>query len=292
MHPLHKFKSTKESNCLCCRYRSLKPEHEIVYSLIDEAGDEGLWTKTIKARANLHDTTFNSAIKHLESKNMISNMKSVEHPARKMYIKSSLRPSERATGGPWYTDGELDDEFVAQIMNILFNYIRKKTFYHSSSGAVKKPKKTKKLTTEEAKALRDKSLGPRVKTEEIEDAKISKKREVDRYLPMPAGYQEYATLHEMTLYIDKGNFTEQILTANDIQLALDIMCYDDRIEKVVQDGVVVAYKALRKNLMDQDEIGSVIREAPCGRCPVFDLCEEGGPVGPSNCEYFSDWLSL
>ena len=224
---------------------------------------------------------------------MISNMKSVEHPARKMFIKSSLRPSERATGGPWYTDGELDDEFVAQIMNILFNYIRKKTFYHSSSGAVKKPKKTKKLTTEEAKALRDKGLGPRVKTEEIEDARTAKKRELDRYLPMPAGYQGYATLDEMTLYIDKENFTDQILTANDIQLALDIMCYDDRIEKIIDGGGDgVAYKALRKGLGDPDDIGSVITEAPCGRCPVFDLCEEGGPVGPSNCEYFDDWLSL
>jgi DNA-directed RNA polymerase III subunit RPC6 len=211
-----------------------------------------------------------------------------------MYIKSSLRPSERATGGPWYTDGELDDEFVAQIMNILFNYIRKKTFYHSSSGAVKKPKKTKTLSPEEAKALRDKSLGPRIRTEEeVEDRKAAKKREFDRYLPMPAGYQGYATLDEMTLYIDTGKFTEQILTANDVQLALDIMCYDDRIEKVIDGGADgVAYKALRKSLMDPDEIGSVITDAPCGRCPVFDLCEEGGPVGPSNCEYFNDWLNL
>src|SRR5271168_1006638 len=90
------------------RYRSLKSEEEIVYSLIDEAGDDGVWARTIKSKANLHDAVFNAAIKHLESKNMISNMKSVEHPARKMYIKSSVRPSDRATGGPWYTDGELD----------------------------------------------------------------------------------------------------------------------------------------------------------------------------------------
>ncbi len=74
--------------------------------MIDEAGEEGIWTKTIKQRLNLHDAVFRSASKYLESRNMIADMKSVEHPTRKMYIKSSLRPSDRATGGPWYTDGE------------------------------------------------------------------------------------------------------------------------------------------------------------------------------------------
>jgi DNA-directed RNA polymerase III subunit RPC6 len=99
--------------------------------LIDEAGDEGIWSKTIKAKTNLHDSTFTSCIKHLSSKSMISEMKSVEHPTRKMYIKSSLSPSDRATGGPWYTDGELDEEFINQAMTVLYAYVSKRTFYRS-----------------------------------------------------------------------------------------------------------------------------------------------------------------
>ena len=270
-----------------------------MYGLIDEAGDDGLWTKTIKLRSQLHDAIFRQTIKHLEAKSMISDMKSVEHPTRKMYIKSSIRPSERATGGPWYTDGELDEEFIQIAFQVLHNYIEKKTFYHSSSGAMKKPKKTKgmkaevkNMTAEEAKAVRDRTLGPRVKEEEIENEKALRKRRFDSYLPMPAGYTAYPTLDELTSYVDSSGYINQILSASEVEHLLEIMCYDNKIEKVTH-GPEVAYRALRASLKREDDRPqNFLAGAPCGRCPVFDLCEEGGPVGPSNCEYFNDWLEL
>jgi len=275
------------------RFQGLSAEQAAVYGMIDEAGEEGIWTKSIKQRLNLHDAVFRSAVKHLESRNMIADMKSVEHPTRKMYIKSSLRPSDRATGGPWYTDGELDEEFINTIMQILYEYVKKRTFYRSGHSP-KRPKKiVKRMTPEEAKAARDKSLGPRVKTEQQDDGRTAVIRDYERYVPMPAGYKGYPTLSELTSYVENSKFTSQTLTATEIEQLLDILCYDDRIEKIAasgQDGF--AYKALRKTLLDEDYVSSVLTEAPCGRCPVFDLCEEGGPVGPSNCEYFNDWLNL
>jgi DNA-directed RNA polymerase III subunit RPC6 len=279
-----------------------------VYGLIDEAGDEGIWSKTIKARSNLHDAVFRGAIKHLEAKNMISDMKSVEHPMRKMYIKSSIRPSDRATGGPWYSDGELDEEFISMMMDILYRYIKNKTFYQSSSssGATKKPKKVKKMTAEEARALRDKELGPvSVKKEgrseaafynqieDLEDERPQRKRKYDRFLPMPAGYQAYPSLDELTSFVEEGRFTSQTLTAAEVEQLLDIMCFDGRIERLVSGPDGKSYRALRTSLLAEDDgLHNVLTEAPCGRCPVFDLCEEGGPVGPSNCEYFNEWLDL
>lgn len=278
------------------RYRSLSAEQEAVYSLIDEAGDEGAWTKTIKMKLNLHDATFRACIKHLESKSMISEMKSVEHPTRKMYIKSSLSPSDRATGGPWYTDGELDEEFIDMVMKILYDYIMKRTFYLSKSAlkeAQRSPKKVvRKMAPEQVKALRDQGLGPRDVEAGVVDERLAKRIQYESLLPMPAGYQGYPTLNELTLFVENGQFFSQILAANEIQTLLDIMCYDDKIERIIAGSEGVAYKALRKSLLDEDERGSVLTEAPCGRCPVFDLCEEGGPVGPSSCEYFNDWLSM
>lgn len=289
------------------RYRSLTPEQELVYGLIDEAGDDGIWTKTIKARSNLHDAVFRGAIKHLESKSMISDMKSVEHPMRKMYIKSSIRPSDRTTGGPWYSDGELDEEFISMMMDILYQHIKRKTFYHSSSAGggppLKKPKKVKKMSPEEARALRDKELGPLhegkssrpipIPEDVVDDERAQHKRKYDRYLPMPAGYQAYPSLDELTAYVENGQFTSQTLSAGEVEQLLDIMCFDGRIERVVAGPSGVAYRALRTSLVAEDDrLRNVLTEAPCGRCPVFDLCEEGGPVGPSNCEYFTEWLEL
>jgi len=31
---------------------------------------------------------------------------------------------------------------------------------------------------------------------------------------------------------------------------------------------------------------------PCGRCPVFELCGEGGKITPEKCLYLSKWLDL
>jgi DNA-directed RNA polymerase III subunit RPC6 len=280
---------------LSARYRALSAEQEAVYSLIDEAGDEGIWSKTIKARTNLHDTTFTQCIKHLSSKSMISEMKSVEHPTRKMYIKSSLSPSDRATGGPWYTDGELDEEFIEKAMGVLFHYISLGTFYRSKTAkreAERSPRKVhRKMTPEQVKAIRNEALGPRGVEAGQVDEKTAKRIAYESMLPMSAGFQGYPTLDELTLFVENSKAFEQILTANDIQTLLDIMCYDDKIEKVLA-GTGITYKALRKSLLDEDERSSVLTEAPCGRCPVFDLCEEGGPVGPSTCEYFTEWLSM
>src|ERR1700752_4717523 len=100
----------------------------MVYTLVDEAGAEGIWSKTIKNRSGLHDSAMRAAIKTLETKRLITDMKSVEHLNRKMYIKASLTPSEKATGGPWYTDGELDEEFIESIQKVLYSHIFAKSF--------------------------------------------------------------------------------------------------------------------------------------------------------------------
>lgn len=214
-----------------------------------------------------------------------------------MYIKSSLQPSDRATGGPWYTDGELDLAFIAHMTNICEGYIRKKTFYHRASHPSPKKKKEPKNgrakpTTEEIKALREKGLGPRPKQEGMSE-RAKRKAEHDRMLPMPVGYLGYPTCDEITAHIDGLEHSTTILTSVDVQQLLDIMCYDEKIEPVQSGKGDLAYRTLRKSLKDADTgPQNLLTEAPCGRCPVFDLCEEGGPVGPSNCEYFNDWLTL
>ncbi|TAQ87472.1 hypothetical protein B7494_g4205 [Chlorociboria aeruginascens] len=291
------------------KYRGLTAEQVIVYSLIDEAGSEGIWSKTIKAKSNLHDTVFRGAIKVLEGKSMIQDMKSVEHPTRKMYIKAGWRPSERATGGAWYTDNELDEAFIEHLHIVLYNQILKRSFYqgHSSSGSVstsgsksKQPKKTKeKQSVEEIKSLRDKALGGGSMGKagnvlgKAEQERARKLREYDSLLPMPPGYQKYPTCDDLTVIVYEMGYFTTVLTASDIKQALDLLVYDDKITKV-KTTKGIGYKAIRKSFREASEgfPNSALTDGPCGRCPVFDLCEEGGPVAPSNCEYFNEWLSI
>merc|ERR1712093_974988 len=169
------------------------------------------------------------------------------------------------------------------------------SIFHSKHNVspVRQAKKVhKKMTPEEIKALRDQGLGGARVKDEPDTEVAAKKRKYDNMLPMPAGYQGYPTLNELTLFVENANIFSQTLAANDIQQLLDIMCYDDRIDRVINGSEGVSYRALRKSLRDEEERNSLLSEVPCGRCPVFDLCEEGGPVSPSNCEYFNDWLSI
>lgn len=267
----------------------------MVYGYIDDAGDEGAWTRNIKMRSGLHEAVIQAALKKLKNKSMIADMKSVEHPARKMFIKSNLSPSDRATGGAWYTDGELDDALIEFVMKMLFDYIFKRTFYYSRSyggAARKEPKKViKKMSPAEAKAKRDQVLGAEGGAEAL-DEKAQRMLHYEKHLPMPAGYQQYPVLDELTVWVEKSGLIKQTLTAAELQQVLDVMVFDDKIETVITGSEGPAYRAVRKSMISEDDRGSVLNEAPCGRCPVFELCEEGGPVGPSNCEYFNEWLAM
>lgn len=53
-------------------------DEEILYGYIQEAAREGIWTKTLKAKTNMHTTTMNKALKGLEGKRFVKAIKSVK----------------------------------------------------------------------------------------------------------------------------------------------------------------------------------------------------------------------
>ncbi|KAK3945213.1 DNA-directed RNA polymerase [Diplogelasinospora grovesii] len=315
------------------KYTSLpNDETMMVYSVIDEAGADGIWNRTIKHRLNMHEAVVKNCIKYLESHQYITSMKNVEHPNKKMYIKANLRPSDRATGGPWFTDGELDTAFITELEMIVFEYIKNHSAYLSSvSGhptATRVPKKSIKGPTtngsaEEARGVKrpateitnDDTAAPHPST-----AKSSTKSKA--FLPLPAGYRQYPTVTEIAQFIhDTGITNNTTLGEADIQQLVDVLMYDGLIEPLRVDGrkgyrvtkaakqdtmpfskrqqeleaaaaagVITADKQLP--LMGVEPTSNGLTEAPCGRCPVFELCEEGGPVSPGNCVYFQRWLGL
>jgi DNA-directed RNA polymerase III subunit RPC6 len=145
------------------------------------------------------------------------------------------------------------------------------------------------------------------------------------YVPHPAGYQKYPTLRELTNFVNSHDILQSgsKIPENNIAQLLEVMVYDDKIIKV-QPSVLLGststmYRA-RKNVaqlstemallqrvrntdLDEDVRLKAIREIevqrlgkggmteiPCGRCPVFDMCEVGAPVNPDNCQYFDEWF--
>ncbi|KAH6853981.1 RNA polymerase Rpc34 [Chaetomium sp. MPI-CAGE-AT-0009] len=300
------------------KYTSLPNDEAVmVYSIIDEAGADGIWNRTIKNKLNMHEAVVKNCIKFLETKGYIASMKNVEHPNKKMYIKATLRPSERATGGPWFTEGELDTAFISELEGIVFEYIKTKSAYRGpKKGAVTgevTARGTKRSATEISND--DAPTAPaRAANGGSSNTGSSKSRAV--FLPMPAGYKHYPTVAEIAKFIhDTGITNNTTLGESDIQQLVDVLSYDGLIEKVrvgrrrgyrvaraVKQDTVPFHKRQKEReagigldlplVPGAEPIGSGLTEAPCGRCPVFELCEEGGPVSPSNCVYFLQWLDL
>ncbi|KAM0789490.1 hypothetical protein ACM66B_000310 [Microbotryomycetes sp. NB124-2] len=107
---------------------SMDVEEKVVYDHIKEAGNSGIWTKTLASKTNLPRTVITKVLKTLENRKTIKPVKSVKTPTRKIYMLSNLTPSVELTGGPWFTDNELDTEFVATLKDICAKYIDKKSY--------------------------------------------------------------------------------------------------------------------------------------------------------------------
>jgi DNA-directed RNA polymerase III subunit RPC6 len=216
----------------------------------------------------------NRCYKSLETKNLIKAIQSAKFPTRKIYILSHLQPSEDVTGGPYFTDGALDDEFVRHLALWTEEYVVSHSWYRPPRPSSKKVKKSR-MSAEEAEALRSKEL----------DAPHTEARRV--FLPYPPGYTGYPTLGEITKAINESKLSSVVMKEIDMLQLMNVLCWDGRVTKVMKGN---AYKAARPNHSDIESAGNGLTEAPCGRCPVFDLCEEGGPVNARTCTYFQQWL--
>ncbi len=262
------------------RYRSLNQDEALVFSYIEAAARDGIWSKLLRNKTNLHMTTLNRAVKSLESKNYIKSIKSVKWPNRKTYMLAKLQPSEDVTGGPFYTDGILDEEFIHQMSYWTEKFVIGRSWWHLPLPESSRKKTSSKLTQEEAEALR---------TRELHRRGHGRGRN-ETMLPFPATYNGYPTLSEITKAINESQLSGVIMKESEVGQLLDILCWDGRLEKI-KNGK--AYRAVRLvSGEDGVTLENGLTESPCGRCPVFDMCEEDGPVNARTCTYFQEWLEI
>ncbi|KAI6110791.1 RNA polymerase Rpc34, partial [Pisolithus croceorrhizus] len=113
--------------------KDMSPEEAMVLGHIQASGNEGIWTKHLKAKTELHQTVIDRCLKSLAQKQLIKSIKAVRHPTRKIYMLAHLEPSVELTGGPWYTDNELDAEFIKLLSSACLHYIRDRSFPKQNS---------------------------------------------------------------------------------------------------------------------------------------------------------------
>ena len=102
---------------LCRRLKGLAKDEVLIYQLIQQSSDKGIWTKDMKTRSNVPHTRLPKILKMLESRNLIKSVKSLSGGNRKIYMLYELQPSEDLTGGTWWVAGS---DFFFKIKLIFF----------------------------------------------------------------------------------------------------------------------------------------------------------------------------
>lgn len=87
-------------------------EEKIVYSIIEEGGNKGIWIRDIRVKSNLVLTQLNKILKNLETRKLIKAVRSVNASKKKVYMLYNLEPDRTVTGGAWYQDQDFESEFV------------------------------------------------------------------------------------------------------------------------------------------------------------------------------------
>ncbi|KAL4801957.1 RNA polymerase Rpc34 [Aspergillus unguis] len=263
------------------KLQNLSPDESLVYNVIHSTARSGIWVRAIQNRTNLHKSILDRCLKALEGKNYIKSVHNVKFPSRKMYMLAGLAPSEDVTGGAWFTDGVLDENFIGVVSGFIEFSVAKKSWYEVPGG--------------------DKSRAKRLKTA---DGGASMKNAPKEYLPYPAGYKGYPTVGTLTSAVNQSGITPVRLGEESVTQLLEMLCYDNKLVALNNGEVYRSVKnpeevKARQARKPDDESAAAadaalvkngMTEVPCGNCPVFNLCVPGGAVSPENCEYFETWV--
>ncbi|EMD37071.1 hypothetical protein CERSUDRAFT_155527 [Gelatoporia subvermispora B] len=181
--------------------KDLTDEESLVLSYIQSAGNEGIWTKHLKAKTELHQTVIDRSLKSLTQKQLIKAVKSVKFPTRKIYMLSHLEPSVEMTGGPWYTDNELDTEFIKLLCSACLRFIR------------------------------DRST-PKTKASEDAPARTQPLFSI-------SAAPSYPTAQQILTFLGKSRITETQLAIEHVESLLNVLVLDGEVEKVPAFGAVM-----------------------------------------------------
>ena len=110
----------------CSKMKGCETEERLIYQIIEDSGNKGIWIRDIRNKSNLLQTQIMRTLKSLESKQFIKSVKSVQATKKKVYMLHDLVPDESITGGAWYSDQDFESEFVEVLNHHCLNFLKQK----------------------------------------------------------------------------------------------------------------------------------------------------------------------
>lgn len=108
------------------KFKGLTAEELLVYQTVKESSNMGIWTRDLRHRCSLQQPQIKKIVKILEGRKLIKSVKSVVQKNRIVYMCYEIEPSTEITGGAWYTEQELDSEFIGVLQEACFKLVANK----------------------------------------------------------------------------------------------------------------------------------------------------------------------
>lgn len=234
-------------------------DEKLVYAVIKESGNKGIWIREISMKTNVKSTALNKTLKNLETKKLIKSVASVNASKKKVYMLFDIEPDRSITGGAWYSGKEFESEFVEILNEQCYRYLcekkeASKAKYQSENKFVNDPILQKSTSFVSSKEIRD--------------------------------------------YIKNLGISKVDLNVEDIETILNTLVYDGKVERSIVSASasfssteqVNLYRAVNAVLTTTH--GSGIVRIPCGTCNLIDNCYDDGPINPKACVYMKEWLDF
>lgn len=94
-----------------------------MFSLIEESDRLGIWIRDIRDRSGLNETQLRKVLKTLEQRKLVKAVKAVG-TTKKCYMLYNLEADDTLTGGTFYSDQQLDSEFVIRLAQVCINFLQ------------------------------------------------------------------------------------------------------------------------------------------------------------------------
>jgi len=121
------------------KVRILGQDERMVYGLVEEAGQIGIWIRNLKAKTGIKDgKAMDKIINKLQAQELIKNVKNIKAPAQKTYVLFHLAASSEVTGGSFYDGGDLDDSLVDDLGNFIVFHVRQMSWVDEKQKHVKR----------------------------------------------------------------------------------------------------------------------------------------------------------
>lgn len=105
---------------------ALSADEQIVLDLIIKKEGSGMTDREVKWQLKtVPGHAITKAIKSLKAKSLIQEVKSLAAAGRKVLMGAGFQPSDQISGGIWYSEGKMDEEYIATLRDACRAFIKR-----------------------------------------------------------------------------------------------------------------------------------------------------------------------